>query len=200
MARATYHEFRKQRAAELCEAGYDKKQIQRMISEEWKAKDGNGNSITARKTTLQNELKKNIAYRVPQFDTSKVDWLQEILEMRNCIYCDVKLDRKSIGDHFIPLARDFETQRISNFSCMTVPCCPQCNSSKGNVDWRTFVNRYEKYQKNTQILQRIQEFIDENIEEYEYNKEDWEESTKFIDSMLDELKKKARNIKLTKAV
>lgn len=165
---STYNEYRKLRRIQLFDEHpeYSKKTIQHIISDEWKQKKGAGANITARKTTMQYEFFKTLINRVPKYDVSQHEDICNIINSNKCSYCNAYLPRKSVGDHFMPVAGNSKVPLLCNFSHLTIPCCQKCNSSKANKSWKEFADASSTSIDNRKKLQILQEFIDKHVKYY----------------------------------
>lgn len=101
------------------------------------AKNISTNFIRNRISTLKNEVSKCLA-KVP-IPVEDIDLHKrcELLHLdKICEYC--RKERASTLDHFNPLIRDGQPTPFCTDIWNSVPCCPTCNSSKGNrnaVEW-----------------------------------------------------------------
>lgn len=195
-AMTTYNEFRKVRRIQISmeNPGYSPKTIQMMISDEWKQQTGSGSHITSRKTTLQYEIIRTLINRIPKFDVSKHPKVCEIVNRRSCSYCDKQLPRKSTGDHFMPVAANSKKPILSNFSHLTIPCCQQCNSSKGKKSWEEFIEMKNVSDDIIVRLRFLQNFINENIKHYSVDQQAYDDVLREIQDCLERLRQMAESI------
>jgi hypothetical protein len=196
---STYNEFRKLRRIELLDEHpeYSRKTIQHIISDEWKKKKGAGANITARKTTMQYECFKTLINRVPKFDFSKNEDICNIVNSNSCSYCPVVLPRKSVGDHFMPVAGNSKAPILCNFSHLTIPCCQKCNSSKANKSWQEFADSNETSIDKRKKLQLLQDFIDKHIKYYAADQTEVDNILQKIQEFLRDLRHDAELISIT---
>lgn len=194
-----FNEFRQQRRKQLMEQypAYTPRTIQLMISDEWKQQKGSGSPITSRKTTMQYEANKTLSNRVRQYDIKSSPEICDIVNSKSCSYCDKTLNRKSTGDHFMPVAANTETPIISNFSSLTIPCCQECNSSKGNKPWQEYVKTKQISVEKVEQLELLQDLINKNIKHYSVDKEDYKTIKRMITEFLADLRHFCENIPLT---
>ena len=196
----SFNDFRKQRRTQLIEQhpSYSLRTIQSIISDEWKQQKGSGSPITSRKTTIQYEAIKTLINRTPQYDIKTSKEVCDIVNSKSCSYCNKTLNRKSMGDHFMPVAANTETPIISNFSSLTVPCCQGCNSSKGNKPWQKFVKLKQTSPESREKLQFLQDFINKHIEQFTVDKEEYEKLKRKIGAVLEDLRQDFENIPIIK--
>lgn len=126
--------------------------LQNMARLNWKQTKGSGAEITKRYGTMTNAVKKSLIARVPQFDMSQYkNDVENMLVRKKCIYCDATLRKKfskDKGDHIFPVQDEStELPILHNFSAFTVPCCVDCNTTRGNTPIKDFL-KAEKYQTN----------------------------------------------------
>jgi 5-methylcytosine-specific restriction endonuclease McrA len=92
--------------------------------------------ITARKSTIIHEVCRQLAESGAhrhgvKFDSEDDAYLrQKLLNLDGrCEYCERR--RAVTVDHFMPLVRDRKPTRFCNDAWNSIPCCRECNSSKG---------------------------------------------------------------------
>jgi hypothetical protein len=96
-----------------------------------------------------------------EIDTA-ITILEENPEDMKCIYCG---DAKTEWDHLFPLIKDKEpTGYISEIRNL-VPACGKCNQSKGNSDWKEWMNGDAKQSPKTRKISDLDHRI-ELIEKY----------------------------------
>jgi 5-methylcytosine-specific restriction endonuclease McrA len=187
----TWNEFRKMRRIQLQQQhpNYSPKIIQKIIQSEWKKERGSGSCITSRKTTLQYEVIKTLINRVSRFDISTCQKVCDIVNSKSCSYCPKHLERKSTGDHFIPVALNSKAPILCNFSFLTIPCCQECNSKKGKKTWQTFTGVTPKISaEQLENLKFLQEFIDANIKHYQIDQDAYDKVMRKITDSLERLR------------
>lgn len=95
-------------------------------------------NLQNRISTINNSFVQSIIPRISEKDQVKLKKYYEELgiEQNQCVYCLKK--GKVTGDHLHPLIKDkMPTGYITDINNI-VPCCPDCNSSKGGkefIDW-----------------------------------------------------------------
>ena len=158
-----------------------------------------GQNITQRSSTLFYECFKSIIERVPQYDVSKINWIQHKLKDNHCIYCCKIIknnDLKKTGDHFIAVVS--KNKQFSNFSDLRLPCCITCNSKKGNMTWQLFIDKNREFVQNQEFLTSLQAFIDDHIVEYYISDLDIIFLKQDINDLLSNLKDKCACIQIVK--
>lgn len=184
----TYWEFYRLRKSELLEQNpkLKTKQYQKTIRKEWKQKDGNGSSLLNRLGTLRYEVIKGLIERIEQYDISEIDWIQDIVNKKQCMYCDREIANRfrNKGDHFYPVVPKNNEFILTNFSDLKIACCADCNSAKGNQNWSDFILK-KNYTKNKEVLERLQTFIEENKKLYRFSKEDYDKIEKHLSDALE---------------
>lgn len=74
-----------------------------------------------------------------QLDDAEQLCRDALLYLPGCVYCG---GRASTVDHFRPvISRNGMPSGFCDDLWNIVPCCPTCNSSKGNQHWRTFMDK-----------------------------------------------------------
>lgn len=159
-----------------------------------------GSNIVSRKSTIYYEVMKQQVDKVPQYDITGIDWLQDILKQKYCIYCDTKLANrnKNKGDHLLPIVGNKDNPDLTNFSKLTVPCCAACNSSKGKRSWQDFVKMKGgiSFCKNIDTLQKIQDLIDVSIKHYTIDKNEIERINSLIQNNLEIIRSASTEIQI----
>lgn len=181
---------------------HSKKQIHAIARRKWKSEEGCGAFIMARHATLKYEVNNTLIARMnlQQYDMHQHEEWKQFCEKRVCIYCDRQLTKKKGkgGDHFFPVQSKSDKPLLSNFSAFTMPCCGQCNSSRGKKDVFTFIEEDVKRQANRQLIEHIHEIIKNNIENYTVDQDEYDNIVKRIKDLLFELKERASQIKIQK--
>jgi hypothetical protein len=133
-----------------------------------------GSNITARAGTLCYEYGKAIQELVPQYPKERYpDWLQAVFESGTCVYCGSNKisSNKTKGDHLFSVIDGQMPSQLHNFSRFTLPCCSPCNSSKNKCSAQVFMKRKGlDTPERVALLQKIDDFIQENKQEYHYDK------------------------------
>lgn len=175
---------------------YSKRTIQRMANDEWRANKGCGSGIRGRRGTLKYEVNKGIIERVPQHDMTQYPDIQEVISKKECIYCTKPLKNasKKKGDHIFAVQADSDKPILSNFSAFTMPCCSECNTSRGNKPIKEFVNSNPQYKTNIVTIDRILSIVDEHIVMYEADQEKYDEIVRYIEDALIHIRHMTQNI------
>jgi hypothetical protein len=92
-----------------------------------------------RKTTVNHAFASALA-PTDTYDETLVDGALRVLGQDPdcdlaCVYCG---DKASTWDHLIGLVKDAELRGYGHQIGNLVPCCRDCNSSKGSKDWQYF--------------------------------------------------------------
>lgn len=167
-----FHEFIKTLKPSLVEQfpEYSKGHIHKIAIEEWKKSErGASASIISRLGTMKYEFNKTLILRIPQYNMCQHDVWREFCEKNKCIYCNKSLKsrrNKSKGDHFLAVQSNSDAPLITNFSAFTMPCCVDCNTSRGKKDVFSFIQGDITRQCNKELLQTVKTIIDMNIEYY----------------------------------
>jgi hypothetical protein len=154
-----------------------------------------GACIVNRDSTIRYECNKAYIETIEQFKI-KEQWFLDFKKKGICIYCNNRSVKKSsTGDHLLPVVSNNGKKNIvTNFSNLTVPCCSECNSKKGNKNWRDFIEQ-NNYIENKEILENIQNIIDINIEYYEIDQEFLETSDNITSEYLQKLRTHVQNVR-----
>lgn len=162
-----------------------------------------GSNIIARNGTMLYEYGKALHTQIPQFSKDNYPvWLIELINKKECIYCNcnIKSNNKTKGDHLDSIICNKKPRQLNNFSNFTLPCCSNCNSSKGKLTWEEFLNKNSKLKTNIKCenFKKIDNFIQNNIIYWYYDDSEFEniesETTDFLQYIAD----KVKNIKLYK--
>ena len=73
-----------------------------------------------------------------------------------CVYCG---DSMSEWDHLNPLVRNKESTGYITEIGNLVPCCGKCNQSKGNKNWKEWMNGDAKLSPKSRGIKNIKERI-----------------------------------------
>ncbi|MCL2756077.1 MAG: HNH endonuclease [Firmicutes bacterium] len=99
-----------------------------------------------------------------------------------CAYCG---KHYALWDHFRPVVRDKKPTGYISEIWNLIPCCNECNSSKGNKDWRAWINGTalkSPRMKNTMGLENRIEKL--NIyEQHTNDRVSWLDFSKIVDSI-----------------
>jgi hypothetical protein len=83
----------------------------------------------------------------------------------NCIYCGLPAET---WDHIMATVKDGKYSGFGHQIGNLVPCCKDCNSKKGNRDWRKFLTLKRPSEiKEPIITRRIENYIENNTYKYE---------------------------------
>lgn len=147
--------------------------------------------IKKRISTIRHEMSRTLGMKVPQFKVAK--WLEKILNSDKCIYCN---GIATTRDHLYSCVYNKKPREISNFSNFTLPCCKECNCSKGKLSWKVFIKKDKKYTKNLKILYKIDKIIKKNKILYNYDIELYTKYDIKMTKFLEKLNQEINNIKL----
>jgi len=137
-----------------------------------------------RKTTIAHAFASALsvadAYDVEKIDIALRTLGQDPDKDLLCIYCDRPAET---WDHIMAIVKDGKFSGYGHQVGNLIPCCKDCNSKKGNRDWKEFliskrpnertnpdiINKVESYIKNntTQFKELIDEEINADIEKFE---------------------------------
>ena len=78
----------------------------------------------------------------------------------HCVYCDSVAET---WDHLVGLVKNSELNGYGHQIGNLVPCCRDCNSSKGNKDWREFLRSRNP---DPVELQRLEETLETYLFKY----------------------------------
>jgi len=96
--------------------------------------------VQQRKTTINNAFASALA-PYDDYDEQRVSEAMALLGQTDlndlrCVYCDSVAET---WDHLVGLVKDSQLNGYGHQIGNLVPCCRDCNSSKGNKDWRVFL-------------------------------------------------------------
>ena len=96
--------------------------------------------VQRRKTTVNNAFASALA-PFDDYDEKRVTEAMALLGQTDlddlrCVYCDTVAET---WDHLVGLVKNSELNGYGHQIGNLVPCCRDCNSSKGNKDWRVFL-------------------------------------------------------------
>jgi hypothetical protein len=96
--------------------------------------------VQRRKTTVNHAFASALApcdnYDEPRFVRAMALLSQDDLDNLRCVYCS---RAAQTWDHLIGLVKDSQWSGFGHQIGNLVPCCKDCNSQKGNKDWRAFL-------------------------------------------------------------
>lgn len=122
--------------------------------------------ITGRTSTISNAFVSSIVPVIEPTPEEVIEALQT-LEMTDdnieCIYCG---SRYSEWDHLNPLVKDGEPTGYISEIANLVPACGKCNQSKGNKNWKTWMQSSAKLSPKTKGVQDLERRI-RLLEQYE---------------------------------
>lgn len=196
-----YHQFmaiEKQKLREMY-PHFSSKTISSMARDLWKANKGCGSGITARNGTLKYEVNKGLIERVPQHDMSQYPEIRAVVTRKECVYCTrpVRSVSKKKGDHIFAVQADSTKPILTNFSAFTMPCCTDCNNSRGNKPLMEFVLSDEKYQNNMEFFHKTMEIVKENVEYYEADQGMYVKINEFIQYATAHIRHLTQNVPIT---
>ncbi|HGO5815915.1 TPA: HNH endonuclease [Mannheimia haemolytica] len=100
-------------------------------------------AIMGRISTITNAFVQDIIPTILPTEEEKKDFLEtlKIENTKQCVYCG---GVATTWDHFRPLVRNKKPTGYINEISNMVPACSTCNSSKGNNDWKSWLNSETK--------------------------------------------------------
>lgn len=123
-------------------------------------------TINARSSSITNAFVNGIIPCITPNDEEVRDALKVLGMSENDVRCAYCGDKATEWDHFHPLIVDRKpTGYISEIHNL-VPACGKCNQSKGNKDWRKWMNSDAVLSPKTRGVLDLSERI-ERLEEYE---------------------------------
>lgn len=161
-----------------------------------------GNNIMNRLATLRYEVGKALQDKVQQFDTkSYPKWLSDIFASKTCMYCGSNLKKKdkNKGDHLISVIADKKPRGLNNFSKLTVPCCSDCNASKGKLTWLEHLDKNPSIytEERRAMFEKIEAFINENIYYSYYDESEYNDIMTVVDMFLRHVMERVQNMQVT---
>jgi hypothetical protein len=179
---------------------YSKATIRRMAGDEWRANKGCGSGIKNRYATLKYEVNKSLIERVPQHDMKQYPDIYTAITRKQCIYCDRSLRRvsRTKGDHVFAVQADSSKPILTNFSAFTMPCCADCNSSRGNTPLKEFLMSDPKYQTNADIFDKILDIVDKNVVHYKADQSKYDDLLEYIQRSLEHIRHLTQHIPIWK--
>jgi len=137
-----------------------------------------------RKTTIAHAFASALsiadAYDEKRIDAALTMLGQDPDKDLQCVYCDRAAET---WDHIMAIVKDGKFSGHGHQIGNLIPCCKDCNSKKGNRDWRQFliskrpnertnpdiINRVEAYIKNnkTQFKELVDDEINADIEKFD---------------------------------
>jgi 5-methylcytosine-specific restriction endonuclease McrA len=134
--------------------------------------------VISRMSTLNYEIKKTLNAKVPQLTYKQCNFTDNINNMfstTQCVYCANK--GKLNSDHFHSvISKDINLRNTyNNLSELKVPCCTDCNSSKGNKHWKEFIQtkkHLDGFNQRIEILEKLDFAILQQKIEYTIHPDD----------------------------
>jgi hypothetical protein len=141
-----------------------------------------------RKTTIVHAFASALSV-ADTYDEIKIDKALKLLGQDPnqdlfCVYCDLPAET---WDHIMAVVKDGKFSGYGHQVGNLIPCCKDCNSKKGNRDWKTFliakrpseatspdvINKIDAYIRNntTQFEDLLDNDIKNEIEKFEQIKE-----------------------------
>ena len=141
--------------------------------------------IPARSTTLNYEIMNALQSRIPKSAITKEAWFKQFKALKLCSYCNVPISSKGKGDHLYNVVGN----TLSNMSDVRIPCCATCNSTKASKNWRQYIDKYHPniMPENMAFIIKVDEYINNHKEEYEYDEEIVLQSKLLVKKQLEEL-------------
>jgi len=128
-------------------------------------------SIWSRVGTIIYEIGKTVILKTPQYnDYKEEEFFIKHCEKNICTYCQKSLSTKKSkkkGDHINCVIKDKKIRELSNFAGVCIPCCTDCNSSKGGKDLEDFLKISPNYDK--EFIGKILDHINKNKQIYIYD-------------------------------
>lgn len=129
-----------------------------------------------RRTTINHAFASALSV-ADTYDESRIDEALKLLGQDPnqdllCIYCDRPAET---WDHIMATVKDGKFSGYGHQIGNLIPCCKDCNSKKGNLDWKiflikkrpseamhpNFINKVDAYIKNNTA--KFEELLDEDI-------------------------------------
>jgi endonuclease I len=104
-----------------------------------------------------------------KYDENKVDRALRILgedpeNDLNCVYCGSPADT---WDHIMATVKNGQYSGFGHQIGNLIPCCKECNSKKGNKEWKAFLISKRPAEKHNPIMiKRIQKYIKLNTSDF----------------------------------
>src|SRR5207245_323792 len=93
-----------------------------------------------RRTTINHAFASAIA-QYDEFDQNRVESAMRELGLDSrflaCAYCESR--KATAWDHLVGLVKDGRYSGYGHVLGNLIPCCGDCNSEKGNKDWKMFL-------------------------------------------------------------
>ena len=122
-----------------------------------------------RKTTINHAFASALSV-ADAYDEKKVDEALSLLgqdpeQNLLCVYCDKPAET---WDHIMAIVKDGKFSGFGHQIGNLIPCCKDCNSKKGNKDWRKFlfIKRPEEIE-NPNVVHKIEAYIEHNTVKFE---------------------------------
>jgi hypothetical protein len=120
----------------------------------------------SRETTIVNAFASALALH-DDFDENRVDVALRALgqdpeKELKCVYCDKMAET---WDHVIGIVKDKKYAGTGHMIGNLVPCCKECNSSKGNKDYREFLKEKNRNDQIKLITDYLTKFLPVNIDQ-----------------------------------
>ena len=115
-----------------------------------------------RKTTINHAFASALSV-ADSFDENKINDALRILGQDpngdlKCAYCDKPAET---WDHIKAVVKDSEFSGHGHQISNLIPCCKNCNSKKGNMEWETFLK--QKKLDTTDRIQKIKNYISQDL-------------------------------------
>lgn len=97
--------------------------------------------------TMENFVVIGLRYNGKNVKRRTSGFAKEFLEENKdckCIYCNTKLTKENAtADHIVPISKGGNNTQIN-----LIVCCKDCNSERGNLSFKTFMNLKNSKNKN----------------------------------------------------
>ncbi len=122
-----------------------------------------------RKTTINHAFASSLSV-ADTYDEEKIDAALLLLgqdpnQTLICVYCDKPAET---WDHIMAVVKEGKFSGYGHQVGNLIPCCKDCNSMKGNRDWKAFlISKRPMEWQNPDMLNRIEAYIKSNTTQFE---------------------------------
>ncbi len=127
-------------------------------------------SIYGKRMTTINHAFASALSVADTYDENKIDNALMLLGQNpnqdlTCVYCDRPAET---WDHIMAVVKDGKFSGYGHQIGNLIPCCKNCNSKKGNRDWKSFlISKRPSEQQSPDIINRIDAYIKNNTTQFE---------------------------------
>jgi len=121
-----------------------------------------------RKTTIAHAFASSLSV-ADAYDEGRIDIALRILGQDPekdllCIYCDRPAET---WDHIMAIVKDGKFSGYGHQIGNLIPCCKDCNSKKGNRDWKEFlISKRPNERTNPDIIAKVESYIKNNTTQF----------------------------------